>query len=323
MQPVPGGLGLHSRRVVRTWSGRPPVRLRRNAVRHERGRISTWNVVDDNALRAQNLDSLAGKIMRINPATGQGVADNPYWNGDPNAARSKVWAYGVRNAYRFSVRPASGSPATVFAGDVGWNTTEEVDAVPKEAESGLAVLRGRRGAARLRAQAGLPGPVRGRCRGPSKWTKPITTYDHNGVTAAVTGGPFYTGALLRGLLEYVLRRLRQEPHPVRDGQLEQRHHLRPHHLRPGRGLTGRHPGRGRTETLLHLDRDRGAPPVHLRDAATSDGGVSERSVLDAVDEWVGAGREGHVEWGAGRGGWAHDHAERCHLCEGVGGECGL
>ena len=72
------------------------------------GDAANWNIVNDDALRAQDLNSLAGKIMRINPNTGQGLPDNPYWNGDPNAARSKVWAYGVRNAYRFSVRPNSG-----------------------------------------------------------------------------------------------------------------------------------------------------------------------------------------------------------------------
>jgi hypothetical protein len=157
------------------------------------GDAASWNVVTDDALRAQNLDSLAGKILRVNPSNGQGLADNPYWNGDPNAARSTVWAYGVRNAYRFSVRPGSGSPGTVYAGDVGWNTTEEVDAVPKGANLGWPCYEGNA------VQPGYqPKPV---CQtlyaavalDPSKWTKGILTYDHNGVGAAVTGGPFYTG----------------------------------------------------------------------------------------------------------------------------------
>ena len=157
------------------------------------GDASTWNVVNDDSLRAQNLDSLAGKIMRINPSTGQGLPDNPYWNGDPNSARSKVWAYGVRNAYRFSVRPNSGTPGTVYAGDVGWSDTEELDAVPKGANLGWPCYEG---------SVVQPGyQLKPLCQtlyaavaaDPSKWAKPILTYDHNGTGAAITGGVFYTG----------------------------------------------------------------------------------------------------------------------------------
>ena len=157
------------------------------------GDASSWNVVNDDSLRAQNLDSLAGKIMRINPSTGQGFPDNPYWNGDPNAARSKVWAYGVRNAYRFSIRPNSGTPGTVYAGDVGWSDTEELDAVPKGANLGWPCYEG---------SVVQPGyQLKPLCQtlyaavaaDPSKWAKPILTYDHNGTGAAITGGVFYTG----------------------------------------------------------------------------------------------------------------------------------
>lgn len=82
------------------------------------------------AFRAQNLDCLAGKILRIDPATGQGVPSNPYWTGDPNETRSKVWAYGLRNPYRISVRPGTGGSnvsGTLYIGDVGWNLYEEID----------------------------------------------------------------------------------------------------------------------------------------------------------------------------------------------------
>ena len=149
--------------------------------------------MNDDSLRAQSLDSLAGKIMRINPSTGQGLPDNPYWNGDPNAARSKVWAYGVRNAYRFSIRPNSGTPGTVYAGDVGWSDTEELDAVPKGANLGWPCYEG---------SVVQPGyQLKPLCQtlyaavaaDPSKWAKPILTYDHNGTGAAITGGVFYTG----------------------------------------------------------------------------------------------------------------------------------
>jgi hypothetical protein len=60
--------------------------------------------------------------MRIT-RTGQGLPTNPFWTGDASANRSKVWAYGVRNAYRFGLRPGSDVPCV---GDVGWNDYEEI-----------------------------------------------------------------------------------------------------------------------------------------------------------------------------------------------------
>jgi glucose/arabinose dehydrogenase len=89
-------------------------------------------VEDIGAFRAQWIGSLAGKILRINPSTGEGYPDNPFWNGDPRSVQSRVWCYGLRNPFRFTVRPGTGSPlpsdhrpGTLFLGDVGWNTWEE------------------------------------------------------------------------------------------------------------------------------------------------------------------------------------------------------
>jgi glucose/arabinose dehydrogenase len=157
------------------------------------GDASSWNVVNDDALRAQDLNSLAGKIMRIDPNTGQGLPDNPYWSGDPNAARSKVWAYGVRNAYRFSVRPNSGTPGTVYAGDVGWDTTEEVDVVSKGANLGWPCYEGNAVQAGYQFKPVCQTLYTAVAADPSKWTKPIITWDHNGAGSAITGGAFNTG----------------------------------------------------------------------------------------------------------------------------------
>ena len=57
-------------------------------------------------VRAQSVDSLAGKILRVNPLTGAGYADNPFYDGDPTSNRSKVYALGLRNPYRFTFDPA-------------------------------------------------------------------------------------------------------------------------------------------------------------------------------------------------------------------------
>ena len=87
---------------------------------------SNYVGVDHRALRAQNLDSLAGKILRIDPITGTGLPDNPFYNAsNPNSNRSKVWARGLRNPFRFTVNPdPTGEP---FIGDVGWNNWEEIN----------------------------------------------------------------------------------------------------------------------------------------------------------------------------------------------------
>ncbi len=91
-----------------------------------------FNVVNPDALRAQNLDLLNGKLLRIT-RDGQGVSTNPFWTGDPNANRSKVWALGLRNAYRLNLRPGSDIP---YVGDVGWGNWEEVSAAPAGANLG-------------------------------------------------------------------------------------------------------------------------------------------------------------------------------------------
>lgn len=89
---------------------------------------------DIGAFRAQYLNSLCGKILRLDPATGHGYPSNPFWDGDPTSVRSRVWAYGLRNPFRFTIRPGTGStnpaagqPGTLYIGDVGWGEVEELN----------------------------------------------------------------------------------------------------------------------------------------------------------------------------------------------------
>jgi glucose/arabinose dehydrogenase len=84
------------------------------------------------ALRAQDLRTsgdpvgLDGTIIRVDPDTGAGMPDNPLaGDRDPNARR--VVADGLRNPFRFSVRPGTNE---LWVGDVGWNTFEEINRVP-------------------------------------------------------------------------------------------------------------------------------------------------------------------------------------------------
>ncbi|MEM9272964.1 MAG: PQQ-dependent sugar dehydrogenase [Cyanobacteria bacterium P01_F01_bin.143] len=85
---------------------------------------TSFNVVDPRTVRVQDIDTLSGKILRIDPITGNGLTDNPFYNGDPNSNRSKVYQYGLRNAFRFNVDPDTG---IVYSGDVGWFTWEEIN----------------------------------------------------------------------------------------------------------------------------------------------------------------------------------------------------
>ncbi|BAY12056.1 LamG-like jellyroll fold domain-containing protein [Calothrix sp. NIES-2098] len=89
------------------------------------GDATSYNQVDPRTYRVQDIDNLSGKILRIDPITGQGLQDNPFYNGDPNSNRSKVYQYGLRNAFRFTIDPQTGK---VYIGEVGWTQWEEINA---------------------------------------------------------------------------------------------------------------------------------------------------------------------------------------------------
>lgn len=60
----------------------------------------TWPDYRRNWLGPMDPKFLGGKILRINPENGQGLPDNPYWDGNPTSAASRVWAAGMRNPFR-------------------------------------------------------------------------------------------------------------------------------------------------------------------------------------------------------------------------------
>lgn len=87
------------------------------------------------ALKSLQVDNYNGSIIRIDPETGAGIASNPFYDTDnPQAPRSKIWATGFRNPYRFihvkgtgSHNPENGDPGTFFIGDVGGSGWEELN----------------------------------------------------------------------------------------------------------------------------------------------------------------------------------------------------
>ena len=116
---------------------------------------------------AQDLQSLNGKILRINP-DGSSPSDNPF-SGQPNA-RPEIWAYGFRNPWRFAIHPNTGQ---VVIGDVGGDRFEEINIGRAGGNFGWPVAEG---------PAGNP-----------SYIDPVWSYDHNAGGAAVVIGGFYSG----------------------------------------------------------------------------------------------------------------------------------
>ncbi len=86
---------------------------------------ASYNNVDPRAIRVQDIDSLAGKILRIDPITGDGISDNPFYESiDPDSNRSRVYQLGLRNPFRITVDDATGE---LYIGEVGWVTWEELN----------------------------------------------------------------------------------------------------------------------------------------------------------------------------------------------------
>ena len=97
----------------------------------------------------QNIGTVLGAILRIDVArvsadSGYDIPpDNPFVGID--GAREEIWAYGLRNPWRFSFDMGTGDGETGFlwAGDVGQDRWEEIDLVEKGLNYGWNVMEGR------------------------------------------------------------------------------------------------------------------------------------------------------------------------------------
>ena len=69
--------------------------------------------------------SLDGSILRVDPVTGGAFAGNPYATS-PDLNKRRIIAHGLRNPFRFDVRPGTNE---LWVGDVGWNSWEEINRV--------------------------------------------------------------------------------------------------------------------------------------------------------------------------------------------------
>ena len=134
----------------------------------------------------QSLDTLLGKLLRIDPGPIGGAtaipADNPYANG---GGRAEIWAYGLRNPWRFSFDAETGA---LVIGDVGQNAWEEIDWIapgtppPLNFEWPL-----REGTHEFRGGR-PPGGI-----------EPVLEYPHDG-RCSITGGYVYRGTKIPNLV---------------------------------------------------------------------------------------------------------------------------
>jgi len=134
---------------------------------------------------AQNIDVLLGKILRLNVATLPYTipTGNPFL-GQPGA--DEIWAYGLRNPWRFAFDVPPGSAPQLYIADVGQDALEEVDVADASA------------AGRNYGWHTMEGT---QCYNPSTGcnqaglTLPIIQYDHS-QGCSITGGFVYRGAAI-------------------------------------------------------------------------------------------------------------------------------
>ena len=149
----------------------------------------SFNRVDPRAVRVQDIDNLSGKVLRIDPITGNGLTDNPFFNGDSDANRSKVYQLGLRNPFRMSVDSATGQ---LYIGDVGWTRWEEVNSGEAGANFGWPYYEGGNGTnARTGGYENLPESQAFYNSGQSA-TAPTFALNHatDGINAIVSGAVY-------------------------------------------------------------------------------------------------------------------------------------
>ena len=128
-----------------------------------------WGVGDNkNGANAQDLETIHGKIIRINP-DGTVPSDNPDLGPD---ALPQIYAYGLRNPFRLTFTPTG----QLLVADVGENSFEELNLVTAGGNYGWP-------------------EAEGNCSSCSS-INPIYTYAHNGNSAAITSVLFYNGGVL-------------------------------------------------------------------------------------------------------------------------------
>ena len=138
---------------------------------------------NDPGNRAQDITQLLGKMLRIDvdhpalPKLYSSPPSNPFFGAIAGA--DEIYAYGLRNPWRFSFDRATGD---LYAGDVGQNAIEEVDIITLGGNYGWRIWEG----------SSCTGDDSTLCS-PAGFIFPIAEYSHVSGRCAVTGGYVYRG----------------------------------------------------------------------------------------------------------------------------------
>jgi glucose/arabinose dehydrogenase len=138
--------------------------------------------------RAQNLGVLLGKLLRIDPTPSAGrpytiPPDNPFVG--TGGARGEIWAFGLRNPWRFSFDRETGD---LWIGDVGQDAVEEVDFAAAGSKGGENY-----------GWPGMEGTRSNKGGRPDGAVDPIFDYRQADGGCSVVGGYVYRGTKIRGL----------------------------------------------------------------------------------------------------------------------------
>lgn len=128
----------------------------------------------------QDLSTPLGALLRIDPRAAEpyGVpSDNPFV--DIDGARPEIWAYGLRNPWRFAFDHAA---QELWIADVGQNTREEINRVPAD-------LPGANYGWNL-----MEGTLNFAGEQPNDHVPPVHEYDTTRSRCSITGGVVYRGA---------------------------------------------------------------------------------------------------------------------------------
>ncbi|HKA23012.1 MAG TPA: PQQ-dependent sugar dehydrogenase [Blastocatellia bacterium] len=140
---------------------------------------------NDPSNNAQNIDVLLGKILRIDVDHPNGSipysspASNPFFGATPGA--DEVFAYGMRNPWRFSFDRGTGQ---LYVGDVGQDAWEEIDIVTNGGNYGWRVMEGNH--CNPNINNGVCTPI---------GIPPIAEYGHSAGRCSIIGGYVYRGTL--------------------------------------------------------------------------------------------------------------------------------
>ncbi len=138
----------------------------------------------DGLTSGQDVSDLLGSILRIDVDHKSGnklytvPSDNPFVEN--KAGLPEIWAYGLRNPWKFGTDTLTGN---IFAADNGWETWEMVHKIVRGGNCGWPVMEGR---AALRSEV-KPGPT--------PILPPVKDHHHSEANSVI-GGPVYRGSKL-------------------------------------------------------------------------------------------------------------------------------